>query len=56
MKPVHVGPVTLSFIVGSVNNLVQMIIMTRRCVANRNHVVMSKVKVSQHLSFGRRLQ
>ena len=33
-------------IVGFENNLAQMIIMTRRCVANKNHVARSKVKVT----------
>ena len=31
---------------GIENNLAQMIIMTRRCVANKNHVARSKVMVT----------
>ena len=31
-----------------INNLAQMIIMTRGCVANKNHVVSSKFKVIDH--------
>ena len=33
---------------GFENNLAQMIVMTRRCVANKNHVTRSKVKVTVH--------
>ena len=45
VKPVRVGPITLLCIVGFENNLAQMIIMTRRCVANKNLITRSKVKV-----------
>ena len=38
VKPVCVQPITLLCIVGFENNLAQMIIMTRRCVANKSHV------------------
>ena len=30
---------------GGINNLAQMIFMTRQCVTNKNHVARSKVKV-----------
>ena len=36
---------TLLCIVGFENNLAQMIIMTRQCVANKNHVARSEVTV-----------
>ena len=38
----------LSCIVGFENNLAQMIIMTRQCVACKNQVDRSKVKVTVH--------
>ena len=41
-----VQPITLSGMVGFENNLAEMIIMTRRYVADKNHVAMSKVKVT----------
>ena len=43
MKLVHVRTITVSCMVGFENNLVQMIIMTKQCVMNMNHVVRSKV-------------
>ena len=33
---------------GFINNVAQVIIMTRGCVANKNHVACSKVKVIDH--------
>ena len=36
----------MSCVVGFENNLEQVIIVTRRCVANKNHVARSKVKVT----------
>ena len=45
MKPVSVRPITLSCMVGFINNFVQMIIMTCRCVTNKNFVTSSKIKV-----------
>ena len=41
---------TLLCIVRFENNLAQMIIRSRRCVANKNHVTRSKVKVTVHTS------
>ena len=38
-------PITWSSILGFINNVAQMIIMTNECVANINHVASSKVKV-----------
>ena len=38
----------LSYIIGLENNLAQMIIMTRGCVACKDHVDRSKVKVTVH--------
>ena len=38
--------ITSSCIVGFENNFVQMIIMTRQCVACKNHVTRLKVKVT----------
>ena len=44
MKLVHVRTITLSCMVGFENNLLQqMIIVTKQCVMNKNHVVRSKV-------------
>ena len=59
VKPVRVRPITLLCIVGFEDNSAQIIIMTRQCVANKNHVAGSKVKVngqrhSLHLNFVRR--
>ena len=42
----HVQPITLSSMVEFKNNFAQMIIMTRLCVTNKNHVARSKVKVT----------
>ena len=42
----RVRAITKPYIMGFENNLAQMIIMTRRCVANKNHVARSKVKVT----------
>ena len=39
-----------SCMVGSKNNLAQMVIMTRRYVANKNHVPRSKIKVTVRTS------
>ena len=46
MKPVCVRFITLSCMMGFEHNLAQMIIMTGQCVANKNHVAGSKVKVT----------
>ena len=46
MKLVHVRTIFLSCIVGFEDNLVQMLIMTKQCFMNKNHVVRSKVYVS----------
>ena len=46
VKPVPAQPIILSCMVGFVNNLVQMIVMTRGCVASENHVTKSKVQVT----------
>ena len=46
MKLVHVRMVTLSCMVGFENSLVQMILMTKQYVMNKNHVVKSKVCVT----------
>ena len=46
MKLVHVRTITWSFMVEFENKLVQMIIMTKQSVMNKNHVVMSKVYVT----------
>ena len=43
MKLVHVRTIFLSRTVGFENNLVQIVIMTKQCVMNKNHVVRSKV-------------
>ena len=40
----RVRAITYPYIMGFQNDLVQMIIMTRQCVANKNHVTRSKVK------------
>ena len=41
-------PITWSSMSGFINNMAHMIIMTRECVANKNHVVSSKFKVIDH--------
>ena len=46
VKPVCVGPISLSCIVGFENNMAQMIIMTRQCIPIKNHVARSRVKVT----------
>ena len=46
MKLVHVRTITWSCMVGFENKLVQMIIMTKQSVMNKNHVVTSKVYVT----------
>ena len=46
MKLVHVRTITWSYMVGFENKLVQMIIMTKQSVMNKNHVVRSKVYVT----------
>ena len=40
-----VGPIRSSCMMGFKNYLAEMIIMTRQCVACKNHVARSKVKV-----------
>ena len=46
VKPVPVRPIILSCMVGFENNLVKLIIMTRGCVASKNHVTKSKIKAT----------
>ena len=41
-------PITWSSILGFINNVAQMLIMTRRCVANKTYVTSSKFKVIDH--------
>ena len=41
-------PITSSCILGLENDLTQMIIMTRQCVAYKNHVARLKIKVTAH--------
>ena len=41
-------PITWSSMLGFINNVAQMIIMTRGSVANKNHVASSKFKVINH--------
>ena len=41
-------PITWSSMLGFINKVAQIIIMTRGCVANKNHVARSKVKVIDH--------
>ena len=43
---IQVRPITSSCIVGFENYLAEMIILTRRCVAYKNHVPRSKIKVT----------
>ena len=38
-------PITWSSMLGFMNNVAQMIIVIRGCVANKNHVAISKFKV-----------
>ena len=47
MKLVHVRTITWSCMVGSENKLVQMIIMTKQSVMNKNHVIRSMVYVTE---------
>ena len=42
----RVRAITKPYMMGFENNLAHMIIMTRQCVANKNHVARSKVKVT----------
>ena len=51
MKLAHVRTITLSCMVGFDNNLIQMIIMTKQCVMNKNHVMVEGVCHSLHLNF-----
>ena len=44
MKHVNVWPITLYCMVKFENYMAQMIIMTRQCVARKNHVARLKVK------------
>ena len=46
VKLVYVRTITWSCMVGFENNLVQMIIMTKQSVMNKNHVVRSKIYVT----------
>ena len=48
IKLVHVRTIFLSCMVGFENNVVQIIIITKQCVMNKNHVVRSKVYVTVH--------
>ena len=48
VKLVYVRTIFLSCMVGFENNLVQMIILTKQCVMNKNHVVRSKVYLRVH--------
>ena len=50
MKLVHVRTITWSCMVGFENKLVQMIIMTKQSVMNKNHVIRSKVCVTIYTS------
>ena len=49
LKLVHVRTITLSCVVGFKNYLIQMIIMTKQCVMNKNPVGRSKVYVKSAL-------
>ena len=42
---IRVRPIALSFMVEFENKMAQIIIMTRKCIANKNRVAKSKVKV-----------
>ena len=42
----RVRAITLPYMMGFKNDLSQIIIMTRQCVANKNHVARTKVKVT----------
>ena len=46
LKLVHVRTITLSCMVGFENNLVQMVILTKQCVMNKNHVARSIIYVT----------
>ena len=46
VKPVRVQPITLLCMMGFEKNFAQIIIRTRQCVANKNHVARLKVKVT----------
>ena len=49
VEPVRVRPITWASVLGFINNVAQMIIiMIRECVANKNNVASSKVKVIDH--------
>ena len=54
MKLVHVRTIYLSCMVGFGNYLVQIIIMTKQCVMNKNHV--KGLCHSPHLNFVDRVQ
>ena len=43
---IHVQPITSLYMMGLKNHIAQMIILTRQCVACKNHVARSKVKVT----------
>ena len=42
-------PITWSSVLGFMNNVAEMIIMTRGCVANKNHVARLKFKITDHI-------
>ena len=44
-------PITCTSVLEFINNVAQMLIMTRGCVANKNHVATSKFKVTDHTLF-----
>ena len=46
MKLVYDRTIFLSCMVGFENNIVQMIIMIKQCVMNKNHVIRSEVYVT----------
>ena len=52
VTPMCVPPITLSCMVGFEINLAQISIMTRRFVANKNHVARSEVKVTVNFLHG----
>ena len=41
-------PITWSSMLGFINNVAQIIFMTRRCIANKSHVANLKFKVIDH--------
>ena len=41
-------PITWSSVLGFINNVAQMIIVSRGCVANKNHLASSEFKVIDH--------